>query len=628
MTAIVQARRLVLLPRLAAAPAASALTIEYAPDRAAELRACDDHLYRGRNSEAVRCYAALIAGNADPGIMADAARAAGDPRAANTYFRSAVAARPEDAALRTRWGELFLAAHNQTEALTLFREALEIDPDYAPATVGLAKIAANGFAQETREFAGAVIDNAPDASVEAYLVLARADLEDGALDAAEEKLDAAMEIVERRSLPPLEVWAYRAALDFLRNVEESPWTARALEYNPRYGGIYAIPAHFNVITRRYREAVDLLKKAVEIEPTLYSAHAELGFNLLRDNKVREAREHLLLAREGDPFSVPVNNTLNLIDSFENFVVLEHRPEAIEGEFTPRPDVITRLHKSESAVLAPYVVDLTRRAIDVYTERYGFELKEPVVAELYPEHDDFAVRTSGLPGIGLLGVTFGYLVAMDSPTGRADTDFHWGTTLWHEIAHVFTLEATGHLVPRWFSEGVSVHEEWSTGPLPGRHIPPPFFMALKDDMLLPVSELDRGFIRPTYQNQVIVSYMQAGLICEYIASRFGQTALEAMLGLFAEGKDTAEALTGAIGISPEEFDTDFAAHVDGLFGTVAANLEEWQEALRAAYEAMEQEDWDGAMRSAERAIMLHPDYVDDGSAYLVKARVHKERGAQG
>ena len=100
----------------------------------------------------------------------------------------------------------------------------------------------------------------------------------------------------------------------------------------------------------------------------------------------------------------------------------------------------------------------------------FELKEPVVVELYPEHDDFAVRTSGLPGIGLLGVTFGYLVAMDSPTGRADADFHWGTTLWHEMAHVFTLEATNHLVPRWFSEGVSVYEEWSTGPLPGRHIP--------------------------------------------------------------------------------------------------------------------------------------------------------------
>ena len=136
------------------------------------------------------------------------------------------------------------------------------------------------------------------------------------------------------------------------------------------------------------------------------------------------------------------------------------------------------------MLEPYVLDLVNRTIDTYSKRYGFELKEPVIVELYPDHDDFAVRIAGLPGIGLLGVTFGYLVAMDSPTGRADDDFHWGTTLWHEMAHVFTLEATNHLVPRWFSEGVSVYEEWSTGPLPGRHIPLPVLAAIKEDKFLP------------------------------------------------------------------------------------------------------------------------------------------------
>ena len=87
-------------------------------------------------------------------------------------------------------------------------------------------------------------------------------------------------------------------------------------------------------------------------------------------------------------------------------------------------------------------------------------------ELYPDHDDFAVRVAGLAGIGLLGVTFGYVVAMDSPSGRAAGEFHWGSTLWHEMAHVFTLEATDHRVPRWLSEGISVYEEWRTGPTPG------------------------------------------------------------------------------------------------------------------------------------------------------------------
>jgi hypothetical protein len=236
-----------------------------------------------------------------------------------------------------------------------------------------------------------------------------------------------------------------------------------------------------------------------------------------------------------------------------------------------------------------------------------------------------VRIAGLPGIGLLGVTFGYLVAMDSPTGRADEHFHWGTTLWHEMAHVFTLEATNHLGPRWFSEGVSVYEEWSTGPLPGRHIPLPVFAAIKEDKFLPVAELDRGFIRPTYEAQVIVSYMQAGLVCQYIAGRFGQEALERMLVEFRNGKDTAQAIQGALGISPKQFDENFAAYVDTELGAVVAGLEQWQEKQGEVMKSVEDADWRLVVAKAAEAIELFPDYVDEGSAYIAKARAHRELG---
>jgi hypothetical protein len=336
---------------------------------------------------------------------------------------------------------------------------------------------------------------------------------------------------------------------------------------------------------------------------------------------------LQIAYRGDPFSAPIVNTLRLIDSFDNFVVTEHpaKPAAPGSNAAANPGVILRLHKDETKILEPYVLGLVDRTIDTYSKRYGFTLKKPVIVELYPDHDDFAVRIAGLPGIGLLGVTFGYLVAMDSPTGRADDDFHWGTTLWHEMAHVFTLEATNHLVPRWFSEGVSVYEEWSTGPLPGRHIPLPVFAAIKEGKFLPVAELDRGFIRPTYEAQVIVSYMQGGLICEYIAGRFGQEALERMLDEFRNGKDTAQAIQGALGISPGQFDENFAAYVDMQFGTLLPQLEAWQEKQGELQETVERGDWRLVAAKASEAIELFPDYVDEGSAYIAKARAHRELG---
>ena len=625
MTRRLPAAALALACTLAGSAASHALTIEYARDRAPELIACDRPLYRGQRADADACYRNLVAGTADVRIRADAARALGDVRTANSLFQEALKQYAEDAALRTRWGELFVATHQNNEAIKLFQEALELDADYAPAKIGLAKIAAGRFEERTREWAEQVIDEAPDDALEAHLLLGRAALEDGALDEAEQVLDEALELAEDQDRSPLEVYALKASLDLLRGTTQSPWTARALDLNPRYGGAYATPAHFYVITRRYREAIALLQKAVEIEPDLYTAHAELGVNLLRENKVSEAQRHLEIAYRGDPFSAPIVNTLRLVDSFDNFVVTQHaaRPAAPGSTAVNNPGVILRLHKDEAAVLEPYVLELVNRTIDAYSKRYGFELKEPVIVELYPDHDDFAVRIAGLPGIGLLGVTFGYLVAMDSPTGRADSSFHWGTTLWHEMAHVFTLEATNHLVPRWFSEGISVFEEWSTGPLPGRHIPLPVFAAIKEDKLLPVAELDRGFIRPTYEAQVIVSYMQAGLICEYIAKRFGQEALERMLVEFRNGKDTAQAIQAALGISPGEFDENFAGHVETELGTVVAGLERWQEKQAEIQQSVEAEDWRLVAAKAAEAITLFPDYVDEGSAYIAKARAHRE-----
>ena len=195
------------------------------------------------------------------------------------------------------------------------------------------------------------------------------------------------------------------------------------------------------------------------------------------------------------------NTLRVLDKLKDFASTR----------ATAPDIVTWLDKKEArARCAPTSKKVTRQSIATFSKRYGFTPQQPVTIEIYPNHDDFAVRTAGLPGIGLLGVTFGYLVAMDSPSGRAAGDFHWGSTLWHEMAHVFTLSVTDHRVPRWLSEGISVFEEWRTGPTPGIAVSPRALDVFRDGKFLPVATLDEGFIRPDYEDQVQVSYMQSGL----------------------------------------------------------------------------------------------------------------------
>jgi hypothetical protein len=110
------------------------------------------------------------------------------------------------------------------------------------------------------------------------------------------------------------------------------------------------------------------------------------------------------------------------------------------------------------LLRPYIEPELKRAMATYQKKYGVNPGK-VRLEVYPNHEDFVVRTLGLPGLGgLLGVTFGTVVAIDSPTAREPGDFSWADTMWHELCHVYVIYATHNLVPRWFSEGLAVHEE--------------------------------------------------------------------------------------------------------------------------------------------------------------------------
>src|SRR5207253_3008380 len=76
---------------------------------------------------------------------------------------------------------------------------------------------------------------------------------------------------------------------------------------------------------------------------------------------------------------------------------------------------------------------------------------------------FSVRTVGLAGLGALGVSFGTTLAFDSPAAKDAGPFNWGSTVWHELAHTFTLGSTEHRIPRWLSEGLSVYEEHRARP---------------------------------------------------------------------------------------------------------------------------------------------------------------------
>ena len=148
-----------------------------------------------------------------------------------------------------------------------------------------------------------------------------------------------------------------------------------------------------------------------------------------------------------PFDRVTFNLLGLLDKLEKFEVVQ------EG------DLIFKFHPDEAKVLREYAIPLAKEALQKLSASYQFTPKGPILIEIFPVHDDFAVRNLGLPGlVGALGACFGRVVSMDSPRAKPPGSFSWQATLWHELAHVITLQMSNQRVPRWLTEGVSVFEE--------------------------------------------------------------------------------------------------------------------------------------------------------------------------
>ncbi len=560
---------------------------------------------RGKLAEARACHSRMAqSGNALQ--QAEAFWYANNADAANNFFRAAVKAQPKNPEPRVRWGRFYLERNKREDAAALFEEALGVQPDYPPALIGMALVAAGSFDAKSVEFAEQALKKDPKA-FEAHEVLARFAIEDGNPTEAGVQADKALAI----SPEALDALMIRATIDWMEGKPGTEWIDRLNKVNPAHAEGYALAARIFVINRRYEEGIKLYRKAMELNPDYLPARSELGVNLMRLGEEDEAKPMLEAVYEAGFRDAATVNTLKLMDSYKNFVTIK------------KGKIILRLDKKEADLLRPYFERELERAVNVFEKKYELVLDRPVQLEVYPNHEDFAVRTMGLPGLGALGVTFGNVVAMDSPSGRKPGTFHWASTLWHELSHVYALAATKHRVPRWFTEGLAVHEETAVDPEWGDRLDPGAIRAMKDKKLLPIATLDKGFTRPSYPNQVIVSYFQAGKICDYIEGKWGWQTLLAMLRDFATGAATPVVVEKHLKIKPEEFDKEFLAWLEKSTESQVKGFEEWTKRLRAMSADVKAKNWAKVIPEAEALRKIYPDYVEAGSPYEILADAQLE-----
>ncbi len=514
----------------------------------------------GKRTEARRALQQVLMMSASNPTARDYLRAARASRALNriddaqSYFRDAIALAPTDVRVNTEWGELFLEKYNKAEAAKSFQEALKVDPEYGPALLGMAKALEDENPPQALVFAERALKLNPN-DAEARLVQAQVAIYQDKKADVKTAIDRVLEFNPKH----LEALAMKAAIAYVegRDQEYQQAVADALKINPTYGEVHRIVGEVTAHYYRFDEAVEHTRKAIALDRENIRALADLGAQLMRTGDERNARRNLEAAFRVDRWDVQTYNLLELLDNLEPFDTIK------EG------DMIIRLAPDESPVMKNYVPSLASESLAALSTRWDFTPTGPILVEMFPRHDDFAVRTLGLPGmIGALGACFGRVVTLDSPTAREPGTFNWGETLWHEMAHVITLQLSGNRLPRWLSEGTSVFEERRARPDWGRDMDIPFARAIDRGGVIKIRDLNSGF---SSSQTINFAYYQASLVVEHIHDTYGQAKLRALIAAYADGSDTETAIKKALGIDIDELQTGFDQVLEKRYGALRRTL---------------------------------------------------------
>ena len=491
----------------------------------------------------------------EPALFQDAVKA----------YDEAIAKDPEILEPRVLLGDMFLDRYDSRQAHQAFEEVFAINRVHPGALLGMARAKHfDGDAAAALEY----IDRSLGINyqlVPAFVLRARMMIEGENAAEAEDNVRRALDINpnSREALTVL------AAIRYL--ADDEPGFAeirdRVLALDPGYGEFYVTIAEMAAQHRRYADAVRLAELAVEIDPESWAGYGTLGINELRIGRIEEAGESLARSFAGDPYNVWIFNTLDLLDTFDEYEIRES------------PRFRFMLHGDEADLLYPYMAALAEEAYDSLAARYGHSPTTPIRVEVYPRHADFSVRTVGLTGLGALGVAFGDVLAMDSPAARDPGQLNWGSTLWHELAHTMALEISNSRVTRWFTEGLSVYEERRARPGWGSETTPDYMMAYEAGEIPPVSELNRGFSRPPTPRHLGLAYHGASLVVEWIDETHGFPAIVRMLREYGEGRSNEEVLRRVLGSEPEEIDRQFDEWLRGRYPST--RVEEYRERLGEA-----------------------------------------------
>lgn len=554
----------------------------------------------------------------------------------NVFFKPVKTRLPDYVEIYLACGELALSKHDYELAAEEFRRAEKLMPLHPEVHYGLAR----ALASNQPELAGEALEKALKHNprhVNSLLLKANHFVD------AEAYTEADGVIQEVLAVNPVDpsAWALRAVIAHLNNDRDKEQASRdrALEHWTTNPAVDALIGRKLSQKYRFREGAVYQQQALAFDQSYLAAKIQLAQDLLRLGQEEEGWRLAAEVFDADGYHIVAHNLVQLKQELAKFTTLR-----ADG-------LIVRMDSREAGIYGDRALTVLSRARRHLGTKYATDLETPVIVEIFPQQQDFAIRTFGLPGgAGFLGVCFGNVITVNSPASQGENPANWESVLWHEFCHVVTLRKTQNRMPRWLSEGISVYEERQENDTWGQSMTPRYRQMILSDALTPVSRLSGAFLRPASPLHLQFAYYEASLVVEYLIEKFGFPALQQVLDDLGKGISIVDALQRHTA-SQDFLDKEFAKYAQQHAMEWAAQADwkepdlppdadlaqwvKWNEDHSDNYWGLQQQaklllsqqDWRAAEKPLLKLATLVPQDRSATNAFRMLATVYQKLGDQ-
>jgi predicted Zn-dependent protease len=308
--------------------------------------------------------------------------------------------------------------------------------------------------------------------------------------------------------------------------------------------------------RQFADAQQLYEIAKKTTSWWSEPSAALAQLYLEIGNEKAARDEYNLSFAIDPSNIRALNQLRLLEEFMKGFKSFNSTNFLDAE-RKMPRFIIKC-APEDEILAKLTLEWMEKIYPEVTSYFKHQPPVPTIIEYFPNHDQFGVRTTGLPWIGTVGASTGNVIAMDVPRGQAKNmmgTFDWARVLRHEYTHTVTLSMTNNRVPHWLTEAAACEQELSPRDWDNCQL---LASNYRSGTLFTLDTLTWGFIRPKRSIDRRLAYMQSQWVYQYLVETYGQPKMLEFFAAFRDGKTELNAYKDVYGKPTEELNKDFMA----------------------------------------------------------------------